>query len=689
VLVADLGGNGKADIIATTDASTPQQGINVFLGDGNGTFQSAQAVNGGQNPDGLASGDFNGDGKLDLAVANLGSGPAVLLGNGDGSFQNASILGTTESPVAIAVGDLRGNGKLDIVTADTSPPAPAGSLIIRLGNGDGTFQPAVQIPVANGFLPHTGLVLADLNGDGKLDLAVTSGGDAVSVLLGNGDGTFQAAITFGTLEPTYALGVGDFNHDGKPDLVVNEFETGAVASNLPSGGFVEMFLGNGNGTFRSAGVTPTGSAGYALAVGDFNGDSNLDVALENTSQLATSTAVIPSVGVLLGNGDGTFQTLTSFEIGSSQVAVLSNQGLAAGDFTGTGKVSLAATDNTTKNVTVLLNQNLPAATMVTGIDSGTPAEVRGFDSTGKLLFRFLPYLPDFAGGVRVAQADFNGDGTPDIVTVSGPGIVTQVRIFDGVTGWQISGPLGNMEPYGPVWAGGAFVATGDVDGDGNHDLVTGADASGGPHVKVFDGTTGAVMQYVSRPDLTDGFFAYDPAFGGGVRVAVADVNGDGQQDIITGAGPSGGPHVHIYDGKTLAEIPLSNSPGFTEGFMAFAPSFQGGVYVAAADINGDGRADVIVSGNTPVGTPQVEVLGGADGSQLQAFNAYTPSGGDVRVIAGAIDSDGRDDIITAPGPGGNALVQVFDGTNPSTVILSFNPYGSGTDGIFVGAASAG
>ena len=135
----------------------------------------------------------------------------------------------------------------------------------------------------------------------------------------------------------------------------------------------------------------------------------------------------------------------------------------------------------------------------------------------------------FAGGVRVAAGDVTGDGYADLVTASGPGGAALIRVFDGKTGevaWE-------FDAYYPAFRGGATVAVGDVTGDGRADIVTGADQWGGPHVRVFDGTS---HQIVGE------FFAYDPAFRGGVRVAVGDATGDGRPDIVTGAGPGGGPH---------------------------------------------------------------------------------------------------------------------------------------------------
>jgi uncharacterized repeat protein (TIGR01451 family) len=198
-------------------------------------------------------------------------------------------------------------------------------------------------------------------------------------------------------------------------------------------------------------------------------------------------------------------------------------------------------------------------------------------------------------------------------------------------------------------------------------IVTGADAGGGPHVKVFDPLTGA---------LRFSFFAYDPYFTGGVRVAVGDVNGDGVPDIITGAGPSGGPHVKVFSGTDLSVI---------ASFFAYDPAFFGGVYVAAGDADGDGRADII-TGAGGSGGPHVKVFNGGTFATVSSFFAYDPAFfGGVRVAAGDVDGQGHADIITGAGPGGGPHVKVFDGVTLA-VEASFFAYDAGfAGGVFVAA----
>ncbi|HEY8503087.1 MAG TPA: proprotein convertase P-domain-containing protein, partial [Gemmataceae bacterium] len=186
---------------------------------------------------------------------------------------------------------------------------------------------------------------------------------------------------------------------------------------------------------------------------------------------------------------------------------------------------------------------------------GQSADARGFNvHSGIALFGVKPYGPNFALGIRAAMADVTGDGVADLITVPGPGGGPHVKVFDGVSGAEIA----SFFAYDPAVRGGLFVAAGDVNGDGRADIVTGADAGGGPHVKVFNGGNFVELQ---------SFMAFDPAFRGGVTVAVGDVDGDGRADVIVGAGAGGGPHVKVFSGATNALI---------ASFMAYDPSFRGG-----------------------------------------------------------------------------------------------------------------
>lgn len=241
-----------------------------------------------------------------------------------------------------------------------------------------------------------------------------------------------------------------------------------------------------------------------------------------------------------------------------------------------------------------------AGRLVTGADAsaGGP-HVKAFTTrTQTAAGSYFAYTPSFAGGVRVAAGDVNGDGAPDIVTGSGPG-AAHVKVFAG-SAWS---EVRSFLPYGSGFSGGIFVATGDLDGDGHPDIVTGADEGGPPHVKVFSGATGTEIR---------SFFAYPVNFTGGVRVATGDVNGDGLADIITGAGPGGGPHVKVFNGTPQAEL---------HAFFAYDAGFQGGVRVAAGDVDGDGRAEII-TGAGPGGLPQVRVLDGVTLAQRASFLAY-------------------------------------------------------------------
>jgi uncharacterized protein (TIGR03118 family) len=298
-----------------------------------------------------------------------------------------------------------------------------------------------------------------------------------------------------------------------------------------------------------------------------------------------------------------------------------------------------------------------------GAGAGLAPEVKVYDAkTGAIKFDFLAYSADFLGGVHVAAGDVNGDGIDDIITGAGAGGGPHVKVFSGADGSL----LFSFFAYDVRFGGGVNVAAGDVNGDGKADIITGAGAGGGPHVKAFSG---------ADLSLLDSFFAYDPMFGGGVNVAAGDVNGDGKADIITGAGAGGGPHVKAFSGADLSLL---------ASFFAFDVRFAGGVFVAAGDVNGDGKADII-TGAGPGLNPQVNVFSGVDLSRLASFDAYDASFiGGVRVATTDVNGDGKADIVTGAGPGGGPHVKAFDGTSLAVLdsFFAFDPNFRG--GIYVG-----
>jgi len=314
VATGDFDRDGNLDVVVPNG----NRRLTVLLSNGAGTLQRHRVSS--NIGDAVTTGDFNEDGILDLATADLGA-VSILLGEGGGSFQPHRDFPVNATPDSIAAGDFNEDGHLDVAVVNVS--VPISTVSVLLGGGDGTLQ--FSAAYATGLEPDS-VTVGDFNGDGHLDLAVAAfdntAGNGISILLGNGDGTFQPRVDYATAKVAFYVAAADFNRDGKLDLVVTTSGSKGIS----------LLLGNGDGTFQQHVDYVLGIGPWSLAIADFNGDGNLDV-------IVGPTELDASFKVLLGNGDGTFQPPVSAALDPS-----ASVDIAVADFNNDGKIDFFAAD---------------------------------------------------------------------------------------------------------------------------------------------------------------------------------------------------------------------------------------------------------------------------------------------------------------------------------------------------------
>jgi|GEM_PF-1702372 len=410
ITTADLNGDGKLDLAV---ANSGDDTVTILLGNGNGAFTTKSTPSAGTSANWIAVGDFNGDGKLDLAVANSGSpGPAgvtILIGNGDGTYTRGDSLTTGDDPFAITTADFNGDGHLDLAVSNAND----NTITVFLGNGNGTFGTGATYAV--GASPEV-IVPGDFNEDGILDLAVSNLTDGtVSVLLGVGDGTFHAQHAFSSGGSGQPIGLiaADFNKDNHLDL---------AAVNASD---VAILLGNGAGSFTLHANPTTGSGDLIAGVtGDYNGDGNLDIVL--------SDRTAGEAFLFLGMGNGNFGTATTFTTASGAF------GVATADFNGDGALDLAVANGNANNVSIFL-QTLPVSLAPSSLAFGNQAV--GVPSSPAKTITFTNNSGSTVAIVRIAFAgtdsgDFSTGGTCSTASpvVSGGTCTITVTFTPGVAG---------------------------------------------------------------------------------------------------------------------------------------------------------------------------------------------------------------------------------------------------------------
>ena len=642
----DLNGDGKLDVVLASQCAPNNCSngiVTVLLGNGDGTYQTPVTYVAGQGTQSVALGDVNGDGKLDiLAVSSCNSDCSsgvvdVLLGNGDGTFQPAVAYNTgAPSSKSLVVADANGDGKLDVLVVarcTTSNSCSNSVLSVLLGNGDGTFQTAVTY-VSAGASPE-GIAAADVNGDGKLDVAIANqcasnsdcSSGTVSLFLGNGDGTFQNSVDLSSgAVYTDGIAIGDVNGDGHADLLVaNRCNNSSNCTN----GTVGVLLGNGDGTFQTATQYASGGQdAQSLVLADLNADGKLDVVVTNQCQSNTSCQFGGSASVLLGNGDGTLQPATSYAYGSSSNEIEGPPSVTTvmlGDVNGDGKPDVLVTNSCSGG---FLSCGNGSVSVLLSYGDGT--------LQAGVIYPTASWIP-----YGLATADVNGDGKPDLLVADECG--SNTNCTGGTVSVLLSNGDGTFQPASTFPSGGLYalwIASGDLNGDGKADIVVTNEC-----ISSNDCSQGVVSVLLGNGDGTFQAPITYSTTNNGQSVLLADLNGDGKLDIVLASQCSD---------NTCASGAIQILLGNGDGTFQTAVSYNsGGIYslgAAVGDTNGDGKLDIMVASecisNSNCSNGVVGVLLGNGDGTFQPAVTYNSGGNDARSVQAAdMNGDGKLDLV--------------------------------------------